>query len=209
MRINLEKEGYETQTITVNLNTEQSINRRYRLKRKRKSESDIDLYSEKISQNSPKDSKDIKSEKITQVISLNKNQSKNQSNFFGEAEDFLFEIKECRKISSDERECTLLITNKEEERGLVIYGNYGRLGQSMLIDSSGNEALASKVTFGKKSNRAYVAKNMLFNIPTKVTIVFKGLISNDISVLLLSARSDDIYKQFNVKILPQSLNTRN
>ncbi|MEA5507487.1 hypothetical protein VB735_31220 [Halotia wernerae UHCC 0503] len=151
----------------------------------------------------------ISNEPRTPSIPAKKDQSKDQSDFYGEAEDFLFEIQECRKTSSEERKCTLLITNKGEERNLVIFGNYGRIAQSRIIDDAGNEALASKVTFGKKSNRAYVSNKMLRNIPTKATIVFKGLTSNDISVISISARSNDTYQTFNVKLLPESVNTAN
>ena len=206
VRINLKKEGYETQTITVNLNTQQSINRRYRLReinqtQSNKAPADNSANNNVIGNNRVND----ESSNVRKSITNNNNNSENKASNSVEAQDFLFNIENCRKTSSDEKQCTLLITNQVEERKLVIYGNYGRGGQSRIIDSSGNEIIASRVALGKKSNRAYVSSVMLTNVPIKATIVFKGLIEKDINTISITASSkSNSYKNFNVNFFPNS-----
>jgi hypothetical protein len=203
VRINLEKEGYETQTITVNLNTQQSINRRYRLKKINQTQSNKVPADNPVNSNVTGNNGVIDESLNVRKKVINNSESRVSNSV--EAQDFIFNIEECRQTSSDERKCTLLITNKIEERKLTLYGSYGRLGQSKIISSSGNEVIASQVTFGKKSNRAYVTRVMLTNIPLKATVVFKGVIENDINVVSITASSkSSSYRRFNVNFYPNS-----
>lgn len=113
-----------------------------------------------------------------------------------ENEDFVFQLTNrngtCARLSDQSTRCDFLIQNKINERNLVIYGNYGAKS-TRIIDTSGNEALASKVTIGSKSNRAYVQTRVLRNVPIKASIVFDGLITNtdQIKVIDISASASD------------------
>ncbi|MBW4430974.1 MAG: hypothetical protein KME28_04370 [Pelatocladus maniniholoensis HA4357-MV3] len=140
------------------------------------------------------------------VVSQNENESKNEDVFSAESEGFLFQITKCKRISPEKTECNLLIKNKREDRGITIYGNPGKYSGSRtrIIDSSGNEAFASKVTIGDKSNRAYVSTSILRDIPIKAIITFDGVITNNISAYVIVVNSSDNYQRTEVKFLPES-----
>ena len=144
-------------------------------------------------------------------LSHNKNQSPKQFPTL-ENEGFLFQVTKCRKISDKSTKCNLLIENKIHERTLTIYGKYGRY-RTRIIDISGNEALASRVSIGRKTNKAYVYMKLLRNVPIKASITFDGLITNtdNIRLIDISARVTDGRNRtkFEAQIEPQNVDARN
>ncbi|MBD2511762.1 hypothetical protein H6G91_31745 [Nostoc muscorum FACHB-395] len=112
-------------------------------------------------------------------------------------QDFTFKLTGCNRSSSFIK-CDFIIQNNKYDRGLVIYAKYGAKS-SRLIDTSGNEALATEVTIGQKTNKAYVGANMLRDVPVKATILFDGFATDNIRVIAISAYDSEKNKRFEVK----------
>ena len=126
-----------------------------------------------------------------------------------ENEGFVFQVTKCRRISQKSTKCDLLIENKIHERTLTIYGR----NRTRIIDTSGNEALASKVSIGRKTGSSYVSGKLLRNVPIKASVVFDGLITHtdNISVIDISSQLRDgrSRRMFEVQIELQNVDARN
>ncbi len=106
-----------------------------------------------------------------------------------ESTGYLFELKSCGR-SGGVVVCTVMVTNKGQDRQMILYGPDNRYGpgnrapSSRLIDELGDEHLASDLRLGTSSgpNRAELV--LASGIPTKASLSFSDL-SGDVRRIAL------------------------
>jgi len=110
-----------------------------------------------------------------------------------EAKGFLFELQSC-KLSGNSVTCNLLITNKKEDRNLVVIGKGSVYDHepTKIFDDSGNEYWANEVQLANKRNKI-VQSLLISDIPTKVSFSFDGVSQNAKSITLLKISCYDGY----------------
>lgn len=104
-------------------------------------------------------------------------------------DEFNAEIQKCNQYNTDSYNFELLITNKKKEKKIYICAN-----QTRLLDWSGNNNFAQKVSLGSGHFQGSVNTMMPRNIPIKVNIVFENTYvkGNVISLLDIKTNNGNI-----------------
>ncbi len=115
----------------------------------------------------------------------------------GEEQDFVFELLEC-KISGQKVTCSLLVTNKGQERVLRL--GYGSNPGSKIFDNYGNQYPLSEIQLANKTDRRDVKILLISGIPTKSSLSFEGVSSQATMIALLEIEANSSDKDFFVKL---------
>jgi hypothetical protein len=91
-----------------------------------------------------------------------------------ESNGYLFELKSCSRSGGDVS-CTLMVTNKSEDRYLNLATRTFSSGSSRLIDELGNEHPASELRLGSNASERGVSVILASGIPTKASLNFTGV----------------------------------
>ncbi len=112
-------------------------------------------------------------------------------------DNLVFTLKEC-KYSGGPATCSFTVTNKSQTDSvkIKIYGNFASLGdlKSRLYDDLGNEYRAESITFGDKSSRSSVTKELPPRTVINLILKFEGVspeakLAKSIVVLVRIGRS--------------------
>ena len=116
-----------------------------------------------------------------------------------EANNFTFEVKECR-MSGTNVTCHLLITNNDQDREIDIHGK--DFSKSKIFDDFGNEYIAGQVQVANKVGTSHVENVLLVSgIPTRARLNFDKVTAKASKITLLDVGCWDrkTNKDFRVK----------
>lgn len=101
-------------------------------------------------------------------------------------EGFVFDFLGCetRPNTDVPLTCEFIVENsQEQERSLQLYGNYGRSTYSRVIDTSGNEIIASFAQIGRASDNSSAVTTLPSDIPLKASLSFAEAPEGGIRIL--------------------------
>ena len=104
-----------------------------------------------------------------------------------EAKGFLFELQSC-KLSGGNIQCSLLVTNKAEDRDLEVYTDYWAVSRTQIFDNFGNKYVVDRAGVqiaNIRSSGTSVSAKLISGVPARMILNFSGVSPEATSVALL------------------------